>query len=352
MVTGSTLLEAPYAFARRIATLDQLSAGRMGWNIVTTGTADTATRAFGVPMVAHDERYVMADEFMQVVYALWEGGWEPDALVRDKSGIYADPAKIHLLHHEGKRFRLDGYSNTSYSPQGTPVLFQAGTSAAGRAFGGRHAECIFLGGGSVAQLAGHVGAIRNEVVDAGRSASSVALMSAFSCVIGGTHSEAEKKWQSILDSRNPELAIASFASFTGIDLSAFDRETPMSSLHTELGQSQIARFGDQTVGEVLQTWHTHGGGATPIVGDAEEIADAMIGLAEGADLDGFLLTPQVQPGSTIDFVEQVLPILRRRGVVATDYEAQTLRERLLGTDDPYLPADHPGASYRAGLRTA
>ena len=147
-MTGSTLLEQPYSFARRIASLDQLSRGRIGWNMVTTGTAETASAAFGVPMVAHDERYNMADDFMELVYKLWEGAWEPDALELDKKGRYADPDKVHRIEHEGPYFRSNGYGNTSYSPQGTPVLFQAGSSERGREFGGRHGECIFLGGGT------------------------------------------------------------------------------------------------------------------------------------------------------------------------------------------------------------
>src|SRR5690606_36407978 len=153
VITSSTLLEQPYSFARRMSTLDQLSGGRIGWNVVTTGTADTAVEAFGVPMVPHDERYNMADDFMEVVYKLGEGTWEPDALERDKNGRFADPAKVHRIEHDGPYFRSRGYSNSSYSPQGTPVLFQAGSSDRGRQFGGKHGECIFLGGGTVEKLA-------------------------------------------------------------------------------------------------------------------------------------------------------------------------------------------------------
>ncbi|MGG7510738.1 NtaA/DmoA family FMN-dependent monooxygenase [Plantibacter sp. YIM 135249] len=346
VLTGSTLLEQPYSFARRIATLDHLSQGRIGWNVVTTGTAETASEAFGVPMVAHDERYDMADDFMEVVYKLWEGAWEPDALERDKAGRYADPAKVHRIDHDGPYFRSHGYGNTSYSPQGTPVLFQAGSSARGKEFGGRHGECIFLGGSSVAKLAEHVRGIRAEAVAVGRAADSVKIMAAFSCVVGATRDEAQRKYQEILDAQTPEVAVASYAWFTGLDLSSYDPNTKMSELHTEMSQTQIARFGDQTVGDVLKDWHAHGVRSTPVVGTPEEIADEICALAEGADLDGFLLTPVIQPGSTIDFVEQVLPILRKRGVAASEYEAPTLRERLLGTETPVLRDDHPGAGFR------
>lgn len=351
VMTGSTLLEQPYAFARRMATLDHLSKGRIGWNVVTTGTAETAVQAFGVPMVAHDERYRMADDFMQLVYKLWEGAWEPDALTKDKSGNFADPSKVHRISHDGPYFRSHGYGNSSYSPQGTPVLFQAGASPAGRAFGGRHGECMFVGGGSVEQLAEHSRAIRAEAVASGRSADSVKIMSEFRCVVGDTREDAQRKYQEVLDSQTPEVTVASYAWFTGLDLSAYDPETPMTDLHTELSQSQVLRFAGKTVGDVLKDWHEHGVGSKAFVGSPEEVADRVIELAEGADLDGFLLSPVIQPGSTIDFVERVLPILRERGVIASS-EGSTLRERLLGGEDATLPENHPAAGFRAGQGVA
>jgi FMN-dependent oxidoreductase (nitrilotriacetate monooxygenase family) len=348
VLTGSTLLEQPYAFARRIASLDHLSGGRIGWNVVTTGTADTASQAFGVPMVAHDERYDMADDFMELVYKLWEGAWERDALERDKNGRFADPSKVHRIEHDGPYFKSHGYGNSSYSPQGTPVLFQAGTSPRGREFGGKHGEAVFLGGGSVEKVAEQVASIRDEAVKNGRAADSVKIMSAFTCVIAESTDAAIAKYETILDAESPDVAVASYAWFTGLDLSSFDPATPMKELHTELSQTQITRFGDQTVGEVLAQWHGNGVRTKPFIGTPEQIADAMMALAEGADLDGFLLTPMIQPGSTVDFIEQVMPILRERGVAGEGYEAPTLRQRLLGTDDSVLRDDHPGASYRAG----
>jgi len=348
--TSSTLVEPPYSFARRAGTLDHISEGRIGWNVVTTGTAETATAAFGIPMVKHDERYDMAEDYMQLIYKLLEGAWEPDALERDKGGRFADPAKVHRIHHEGPYFKSDGYGNTSYSPQGTPVLFQAGLSTKGREFGGRHGECIFLGGGSAEKLAEQVNAIREQAVKAGRAPESVKLMSAFSCVVGQTRQEAEDKYREVLDSQNPDVTVASYAMYTGLDLSAYSPETPMSELTTELSKTQIERFKGKTVGDVLSDWHAHGVRPGPVVGTAEEIADTMCELAEKADLDGFLLTPVSQPGTTIDFVEKVLPILRERGAAPTRYEDGSLRQRLMGADAPTLRPDHPGAQYRPKVR--
>lgn len=347
VITASTLLEQPYALARRLASLDHLSAGRLGWNIVTTGTADTAVKAFGVPMVAHDERYAMADDFMELVYELWEGAWEPDALERDKARRFADPAKVHRIDHDGPYFRSHGYGNTSYSPQGTPVLFQAGSSPAGRAFGGRHAEAAFIGGGSAAVQAEHTRAIRAEAVRAGRRPDAVKVMTSFDCVVAPTRAAAIAKHEAILGSQNPDVAVASYAMFTGLDLSSYDPDTPMDELRTELSQTQLTRFAGRTVGQVLGDWATHGVGAEPIVGSAEEVADHLIALAEEADLDGILLHPQVQPTATTDFVELVLPILRDRGVAPVDDRPATLRQRLSGRSGSTLPADHPGAAHRA-----
>ena len=199
----------------------------------------------------------------------------------------------------------------------------------------------------VDKLAGQVQAIRAEAVAAGRAADSIKLMAAFSCVVAPTHEEAERKYQEVLDSQTPEVAVASYAWFTGLDLSSYDPSTPMTDLHTELSQTQVARFAGLTVGDVLKDWHAHGVRSKPVVGTPEEIADAICELAEGADLDGFLLTPVIQPGSTIDFIEQVMPILRERGVAGTGYDAPTLRQRLVGTETPVLREDHPGAGFRA-----
>ncbi len=347
VVTGSVLVEPPYAFVRRMATLDHLSGGRLGWNIVTTGTAETAVRAFGMDMVAHDERYAMAEEFLEVAYAYWEGAWEPDALTRDKRGRFADPAKVHPVEHAGRFFRSQGYGNAPYSPQGTPVLFQAGASTAGRRLAGRHGEAVFIGSGPAAELRRHASAVRAEAVAAGRAASDVQVMAAVSCVVGASPGDARRRHASVLRCQTPEATVASYAMFTGIDLSAHPPGTPMADLRTELSRTQLERFAGRTVGDVLDAWRTHGVGAQPIVGTAQEVADEICALAEGADLDGVLLSPVLQPTSTLEFVEEVLPLLRARGVLADGYrDGETLRERLTGSGSPVLPRTHPAAAHR------
>jgi alkanesulfonate monooxygenase SsuD/methylene tetrahydromethanopterin reductase-like flavin-dependent oxidoreductase (luciferase family) len=278
---------------------------------------------------------------------LWEGAWEPDALEKDKSGRFADPAKVHRIEHDGTYFRSHGYGNSSYSPQGTPVLFQAGSSPAGQAFGGKHAEAAFLGGGSAQKMAAQVRGLRDEAVRAGRRPDAIKVMVSWDCVVAPTHAEAVDKHHAILDSQTPEVAVASYAMFTGIDLSSYAPDTPMTELHTEVSQTQLTRFAGMTVGEVLRDWAMHGVGTPPFVGSAEEVADHICTVSEEADLDGFLLHPQVQPSATIDFIELVLPILRERGVAPISDDTPSLRQRLLGQDEPTLAADHPGARYRA-----
>lgn len=342
--TGSTLVEAPYAFARRVATLDHLSGGRIGWNVVTTGTAETAAAAFGIDMVDHDRRYDMADDFMELAYKLFEGAWEPGALERDRQGRFADPAKVHRVRHEGPFFSCDGYGNASYSPQGTPVLFQAGSSDRGITFASRHAECVFLGGGDAGSLRRQSQTLRAEASAFGRT--DPKIVCAFSCVVGDTEVDAWAKRRRQLEAQRSEVAAASYAMFTGLDLSAIDRGTLMRSLATELSRTQLDRFKDCTVGDVLDRWHENGVRPAPIVGTAVQIADALCELADEAELDGFMLTPIVQPSSTIDFVEHVLPVLRERGAVRPIGGASTLRETFFDRG-PHLPSDHPGAAFRS-----
>jgi FMN-dependent oxidoreductase (nitrilotriacetate monooxygenase family) len=346
VITGATLVEQPYPLARRLASIDQISGGRLGWNIVTAGSADTAAAVLGVAAVKPDDRYDMADDFMEVVYKVWEGCWEPDALIKDKKGIYSDPAKIHRIDHDGPYYSSHGYGNTAATPQGTPVLFQAGSSPRGSRFGATHGECIFVSGSNVKELSGYVSAVRTEAAKAGRDPHSIKVLAGVAMVIAATHEEAERKHQEILGYQTPEITVASYAWFTGLDLSSYDPSTPMEDLHTELGQTQIARFKGQTVGEVLKAWHEHGVRGNTVVGSPEEIADELCALAEGADLDGFLINPLILPGSIVDFVEHVLPILRKRGMFREEYEEHTLRERVLGPGTARLRNDHPGARHR------
>lgn len=347
VITGSTLVEAPYSFARRMASLDHLSKGRIGWNVVTSGTADTAAAAFGQARMEHDERYEMAEDFLELSYKLFEGAWQADAVERDRAGRYSNPERVHRVLHEGPYFKCDGYGNTHYSPQGTPVLFQAGSSPRGLKFAGKHGECIFVSGDDASVVAEQTRKIRAEAALNGRDPhKDIKVICAFSCVVGDTKLQAQEKHQEVLNTQNPDVAAASYAMFTGLDLSKYEPETKIGALETELSKSQILRFGDASVGEVLSNWHANGVRPKPFIGTPEQISDAMSYMAKAADLDGFMFTPMSQPSTTIDFVGKVLPIMQANQGNTPSSDTQLLRQRLMGSLIPYLAESHPGAYYR------
>ena len=194
-VTCNLSYEPPYPFARRMSTLDHLTEGRIGWNVVT-GYLDSAARGAGKDkQTAHDDRYDVADEYMEVVYKLWEGSWEDDAALRDRArGIFADPAKVHRVHHEGNNYRLDAIHLSEPSPQRTPVLYQAGTSPRGRQFAAQHAECVFMSGPSAKVIAPRVAAIRALAAEAGRNPAEILMFSMMTMILGRTEAEAKAKY--------------------------------------------------------------------------------------------------------------------------------------------------------------
>jgi len=193
-VTCNLTYEPPYTFARRMSTLDHLTKGRIGWNIVT-GYLDSAARGMGGErMFAHDDRYDMADEYMEVVYRLWEGSWEDGAVRRDKAGgVYADPAKLHRVSYEGRRYKVDAMHLSEPSPQRTPVLYQAGASTRGRQFAAKHAECIFLAELSTGNLAAAIADIRAQAAARGRDPREVLMFQHAAVVVGRTEKEARDK---------------------------------------------------------------------------------------------------------------------------------------------------------------
>src|ERR1700689_4400539 len=193
-VTCTLSFEPPYPFARRMSTLAHLTEGRLGWNVVT-GYLDSAARGAGKDkQTAHDDRYDVADEYMEVVYKLWEGSWEDDAALRDRTrGIFADPAKVHRVQHEGNNYRLDAIHLSEPSPQRTPVLYQAGTSPRGRQFAAQHAECVFMSGPSAKVIAPRVAAIRALAAEAGRNPTEILMFSMMTVILGRTEAEAAAK---------------------------------------------------------------------------------------------------------------------------------------------------------------
>src|SRR5947199_951027 len=222
-VTSNLSYEPPYTFARRMSTLDHLTEGRIGWNVVT-GYLDSAARGAGKEkQTGHDDRYDVADEYMQVVYKLWEGSWEDDAALRDRArGIFADPAKVHRVQHQGENYRLDAIHLSEPSPQPTPVLYQAGTSPRGRQFAAEHAECVFMSGPSAKIIAPRVAAIRELAAEAGRNPAEILMFSIFTISLGRTEADAAAKYADYREHNSPERALTLMSGWTDVDFSTND----------------------------------------------------------------------------------------------------------------------------------
>jgi len=221
-VTVNTTYEPPFLLARRMSTLDHLTKGRIGWNIVT-GYLDSAARAMGgAEMIPHDERYDRADEYLDVLYQLWEGSWQDDAVRRDRAGrVFADPAKVRKVRHRGRYYDVEGYHLCEPSPQRTPVLFQAGSSGRGQAFAVRHAECVFVSSQSKEGTRKLVDALRAQAVAAGRAPGDLKIIMGITVVVGRTQRDAQEKFAEYARHASPEAGLAHFAAGSGIDYSTY-----------------------------------------------------------------------------------------------------------------------------------
>ncbi|MFB2583627.1 NtaA/DmoA family FMN-dependent monooxygenase [Herbiconiux liukaitaii] len=359
ILTTSTTVEPPAANARRFATLDHFTDGRIGWNIVTGSSGATAAALMGKELIAHDLRYDMAEDYVDVDLTLWEGSWEDDALVRDKAtGVYADPAKVHMVHHEGPYYRTDGILNLPPSPQRTPLLVQAGASGRGRRFAGRNAEAVFVGGGEPEVVAANVASIRASAVEEGRPADAIRILVGALFITAPTSEEAWQKHAEMLAMSSPEGAAAIYAGNTGVDLLALDPDLPIPQKSTEMGQSNLERYLGKDgkpaplVRDILENFRRTGINGSVFVGSPEEVADQIERFAELTDVDGYLIQPHMTPGTYDDLIDLLLPVLRERGLAAPAPEdgepVATLRERLFPGGGPHLPATHRGHGFRAG----
>lgn len=344
-VTGSIPYEPPYAFARRISSLDHLTNGRLAWNIVT-GYLDSAARGVGKKsQMTHDVRYDIAAEYMEVVYQLWEKSWQDDAVLRDRErGIFADPEKVHMISHDGEYFKLDAIHLCEPSPQRTPVLFQAGTSAKGQNFAARHAECIFIGSTSTQACAKTVKGLRKQALEHGRRGDDLKIFGMMSVIVAETDEAAEAKRQDYIKYASLEGALALMSGWSGIDLSGFDLHALTGEVKTEAIQSAMNSVGSKTVGEWAEFLAL--GGAAPLaVGSPKAVVDILQHWMDETDIDGFNLAYTVMPECIDDFVELVVPELQSRGVYKTEYKEGTMRHKLFGRG-PRLNSPHPAADYR------
>lgn len=351
-VTCTLSYEPPYPFARRMSTLDHLTDGRIGWNVVT-GYLDSAARGMGKDnQKAHDDRYDVADEYMEVVYKLWEGSWQDNAVRRDRAyGIFADPSKVHRVHHDGDNYRLNAIHLSEPSPQRTPVLYQAGTSPRGRQFAAQHAECVFMSGPSAKVIAPRVAAIRKLAREAGRNPAEILMFSMMTVILGRTEAEAAAKHADYRRYISHEGALTLMSGWTGVDFSTYDLDQEVRHVHNEAGRTamdNITRADPDrvwTVREVAE--HVGIGGIGPvIVGTPAKVADEIEAWVEQTDVDGLNLAFVLSPESFEDIADLLVPELTRRGRYKDAYRSGTLREKLFGKGRARLTSPHPAASYR------
>ncbi|WP_426118489.1 LLM class flavin-dependent oxidoreductase [Pseudomonas sp. DSP3-2-2] len=347
-LTANLTYEAPYLFARRMSTLDHLSRGRVGWNIVT-GYLDSAARAMGLSeQVEHDRRYDQADEYLQVLYKLWEGSWEDDAVLNDpQQRIYAQPDKVHKVRHKGEFYQVEGYHLCEPSPQRTPVLFQAGSSERGLQFAGSHAECVFISGQNKPSTREQVDKVRASAVAAGRNPDDIKVFMGINVIVGATEAEARAKHAEYREFASAEAGVAHFAASTGIDFSEYELDEPIQYVKSNAIQSATKNLknNDWTRQKLLDQ-HALGGRYITVIGSPAQVADELESWIAETGLDGFNLTRIVTPESYADFIDLVIPELQRRGSYKTAYDNGSLREKFFPEGGARLPERHVGASYR------
>jgi FMN-dependent oxidoreductase (nitrilotriacetate monooxygenase family) len=333
IATASTTFEPPYMIARRFASLDHISSGRAGWNLVTTSNPDAALNFGLTEHMEHGERYRRAREFFDVVTGLWDS-WAEDAFIRDvESGIYFDPERMHVLDHKGEFLSVRGPLNIARPIQGWPVIVQAGASDAGRQLAAETAEMIFASGGSLADAQRYYADVRSRADRVGRDPDHIKILPGALVVTGETAGEAREK-RALLDSLvHPDSGIASLSIALGHDASGFDLDGPLPDIPesnaSKSGRERVierARGGNLTVRQLAQIAGSYGGLA--LVGTPAMIADEMEQWLFSAACDGFNIMFPYVPGGLDDFVDQVVPELQRRDLFRREYEGKTLRENL------------------------
>jgi FMN-dependent oxidoreductase (nitrilotriacetate monooxygenase family) len=334
VATASTTYEDPYLLARKFASLDHISKGRAAWNVVTTG-ADVSKNFSIAGHPAHANRYERAEEVVDLVLDLWDS-YEDDALIRDKqSGVYLDPSKVHKVNHKGKFFDVAGPLNVARSPQGRPVVVQAGASEPGRELAARTAEVIFTANQTLADGQEFYSDIKGRLAKFGRRPEQLLIMPGIFPVLGGTEKEAQDNYEFIQSLVHPTIAWSILKQYyTGVDLSGYslDDVAPPLPTNTELNKSRLKLVSDLaarglTLRQLYLSLATARGHRT-VIGTPEQIADAIIEWFANGAADGFNIMPPVLPVALTDFVDQVVPILQKRGLYRTEYEGSTLRENL------------------------
>jgi alkanesulfonate monooxygenase len=333
IATGSTTFDAPYHVARRFASLDHLSNGRAGWNIVTTSNPDAAKNFGLTDHMEHAERYRRAREFYDVVTGLWDS-WEDDAFIRDaESGLFMNPEKLHVLDHEGEFLKVRGPLNIARPVQGWPVIVQAGASDPGRQLAAETAEAVFASQGNMQDAIAYYTDVKNRAARVGRSPDHIKILPGALMIVGDTRESARAK-RDMLDSLVHETsAIASLSIALGVDASKFDPDGPLPEIpETNASKSgrertiALAKREGFTVRQLAQRLGGYGGLA--FVGTAKDIADEIESWVDAGACDGFTCMFPYLPGGLDEFVDHVVPELQRRGRFRREYEGPTLRDNL------------------------
>lgn len=365
-VTASTTYDAPYALARRFSTVDHLSNGRVGWNIVTS-YLDSAARNFGLnTQVEHDERYRIADEYLDVTYKLWEASWRDDAVTWNKESAaddgakegqtYANPKAVRQINHKGKYFQVPGPHLCEPSPQRTPFILQAGTSTAGKAFAAKHAEAVFLHAQNPELVRPSVDSIRKQAADFGRNPQDIKIVAGALVVVAETDEEAHAKFNHLKKYGDREGALALFGGWTGYDLSTYTDDQDFRFVEQPAVRSMVNHWASTVPGTEGQKWDkktiadylTLGGNGVKIIGSVQTVADELERWVTVGDVDGFNLSYATVPDTFDDIIDLLLPELRKRGLFWSDYAVPggTFRENIYGKQgQSKLPPNHPGARY-------
>lgn len=343
--TSNVLQAHPFTFSRQITTLDHLTGGRVAWNVVTSYLQNGAQSLGYEALPKHDTRYERAEDYLDVCYKLWEGSWSDDAVLADaEHGLYTDPDQVRPIDHEGPYYSVAGPHLSEPSPQRTPVIYQAGSSDRGRDFAAKHAECVFVVAASrgLERIAAD---IKRRVAAAGRHPDDVKIIAGLSPIVGGTEAEAKAKHADYLETLSLEAGLAHLSGNLNVDLSHIDPDQPLETLRTEGVRGPVkslldsARPGTRTFGDLIKLNMA----GQFLVGSPEQIADGMQRRLDQG-VDGFNLVYATTPGTFVDFIEGVVPVLRERGLVQREYQPGTLREKLFG--NPRLPGTHYASGFR------
>jgi len=342
--TASTSFEQPFIIARKFATLDHISGGRAGWNVVTSGNETEAQNFSATPHLPKKERYRRGREFVEVVKALWDS-WDEDAFIRDKeSGVFSDRSKMHVLDHRGEFYDVQGPLNVARTPQGHPVIVEAGLSEEGRQLAAESAEVVFCAHDSIESAQAFYADMKRRLPAFGRSGADMKIMPGLSVIVAPTSAEAKAKFQQLQELLHPDLGLALLSSRLGHDVTGYALDEPL----PELPENEVI----SSRSDMIKAWagERNADGSLPtlrqlcqrfaasrghysIVGSPEEVVDEMERWFRGGACDGFNFVPSVFPVGLNDFVDLVVPELQRRGLYRTAYEGPTLRD-LLGLKKP------------------